>query len=428
MEVFMSTVNLPSATETRTFFLQCRLCGATAPISTNYVCEECYGPVEVSYDYEAIRATISRERIEQGPRTLWRYRDLLPAESHYRPVDIGTGCTPLLHADRLGERLGLSNLWLKNDAVNPTYSFKDRAVSIATTAAKELGIKTLACASTGNLAGSVAAHAAKAGLDSFVFVPADLEEAKILGAGVYGAQVVAIEGSYDDVNRLCTLVADEYGWGFVNINLRPFYAEGAKTLAYEVAEAFGWESPDHIIAPMASGSLLVKIAKGFRELAKVGLIEERPVRITGAQALGCSPIVEAYLNNTDQIIPQKANTIAKSLAIGTPADGPFALDEIRGSNGRGVSVTDREIIEGIKLLAQTEGIFTETAGGVTVAALKKLAESGQLGRDERVVVYVTGNGLKTPDAVSGHLSPLLYSGATLKSFESALGRGTYRAA
>lgn len=410
------------------FFLQCRLCGATAPFSARYVCEECFGPVEVSYDYDAIRATISRERVEKGPRTLWRYRDLLPVAAGIRPVDIGTGCTPLVHAERLGVALGLTNVWVKNDAVNPTYSFKDRAVSVATTVARELGIATLACASTGNLAGSVAAHAAKAGLDSFVFIPADLEEAKILGAAVYGTQVVAIEGSYDDVNRLCTLVADEYGWGFVNVNLRPFYAEGAKTLAYEVAEAFGWEAPDHFIAPMASGSLLVKIAKGFRELAKVGLIEERPVRVTGAQALGCSPIVEAYLNASDQIIPQKASTIAKSLAIGTPADGPFALHEIRSSNGHGVRVSDREIIEGIKLLAQTEGLFTETAGGVTVAGLKKLAEAGEIGRDERIVVYITGNGLKTPDAVSGYLPALLYSGPSLPSFESALGRGSYRAA
>jgi threonine synthase len=411
-----------------TSHLKCRLCEATTAFGTHYVCEECYGPLEVSYDYDAIRKTISRERVEQGPRSLWRYRDLLPAIGRQQPVDIGTGCTPLLHATRLGEKLGLSNVWLKNDAVNPTYSFKDRAVSVATTVARELGIGTLACASTGNLAGSVAAHAAKAGLESFVFVPADLEEAKILGAAVYGAQVVAIEGLYDDVNRLCTLVADEYGWGFVNINLRPFYAEGAKTLAFEVAEAFGWEAPDHIIAPMASGSLLVKIAKGFRELTRVGLVPEHPVRVTGAQALGCSPIVEAYLNETDTIVPQKANTIAKSLAIGTPADGTFALQEIRNSNGRAARVTDREIVEGIKLLAQTEGIFTETAGGVTVAALKKLADAGELAPDERVVVYITGNGLKTTDAVSGHLSPLLYSGPTLQSFEAALGRGSYRAA
>jgi threonine synthase len=416
-----------AATRT-TSHLKCRLCGTTTPFGSQYVCEECYGPLEVSYDYDAIRETITKERVEQGPRSLWRYRDLLPATGRQQPVDIGTGCTPLLHATRLGEKLGLRNVWLKNDAVNPTYSFKDRAVSVATTVARELGITTLACASTGNLAGSVAAHAAKAGLDSYVFVPADLEEAKILGAAVYGAQVVAIEGLYDDVNRLCTLVADEYGWGFVNINLRPYYAEGAKTLAYEVAEAFGWEAPDHIIAPMASGSLLVKIAKGFRELARVGLLTEHPVRVTGAQALGCSPIVEAYLNQTDTIVPQKANTIAKSLAIGTPADGTFALQEIRSSNGRAARVTDREIVDGIKLLAQTEGIFTETAGGVTVAALKKLADAGELAPDERVVVYITGNGLKTTDAVSGHLSPLLYSGPTLQSFEAALGRGSYRAA
>ncbi len=413
---------------TESSFLKCRLCGTTTPFGPSYVCEECFGPLEVSYDYDAIRETISRERVERGPRTLWRYRDLLPNIGSVQPVDIGAGCTPLLRATRLGERLGLTNLWIKNDAVNPTYSFKDRAVSVATTVGQTLGIHTLACASTGNLAGSVAAHAAKAGLESYVFVPADLEEAKILGAAVYGAQVVAIEGSYDDVNRLCTLVADEYGWGFVNINLRPFYAEGAKTLAYEVAEEFGWEAPDHFIAPMASGSLLVKVAKGFRELARVGLIAPKSVRVSGAQALGCSPIIEAYLNDTDQIVPQRADTIAKSLAIGTPADGTFALHEIRTSDGRGVRVTDREIVEGIKLLAQTEGVFTETAGGVTVAGLRKLVQEGAIERDERVVVYITGNGLKTLDAISGHLVPLLYSGPSLQSFESALGRATYRAA
>jgi threonine synthase len=409
-------------------FLKCRLCGAAQPFAASYVCEECFGPLEVAYDYEAIRATVSRERIEAGPRTLWRYRELLPDIGGVAPVDIGAGCTPLLHATRLGTHLGLSDLWVKNDAVNPTYSFKDRAVSVATTIARGLGIQTLACASTGNLAGSVAAHAAKAGVPSYVFIPADLEEAKILGAAVYGTRVVTVEGAYDDVNRLCTLIADEYGWGFVNVNLRPFYAEGAKTLAYEVAEAFGWQAPDHIIAPMASGSLLVKIAKGFRELAEVGLIEPKAVRVSGAQAWGCSPIVEAYLNGSEQVVPQKADTIAKSLAIGTPADGHFAISEIQGSDGRGVRVTDQEIIEGIKLLARTEGLFTETAGGVTVAGLKKLVEQGDIERDERVVIYITGNGLKTPDAVAGHLAPLLYSGPALASFESALGRGSYRAA
>lgn len=410
------------------FHLKCRHCGAQTPFQAAYVCEECYGPLEVSYDYAFLRDTLSQEHVGKGPRTLWRYRPLLPVADGIKPVDIGTGGTPLIHAERLGERLGLRELYIKNDAVNPTYSFKDRAVSVATTVARQLGFKTIACASTGNLAGSVAAHAARAGLESYVFIPADLEEAKILGAAVYGTNVVAIEGTYDDVNRLCTLVADEYGWGFVNVNLRPFYAEGAKTLAFEVAEEFGWEAPDHFIAPMASGSLLVKIAKGFRELVKVGLINEKPIRVSGAQAIGCSPITTAYANNTNDIIPQKPNTIAKSLAIGSPADGNFALDDIRRSNGRGVGVTDREIIEGIKLLASTEGIFTETAGGVTVAALKRLADAGELGKDERIVVYVTGNGLKTPDAVAGHLNPLLYSGATLQSFEAALGRGTYRAA
>lgn len=410
--------------------LACRVCGAEVPLGPSYVCEECFGPLEISFDYEAIKRDVSRETIARGPRTLWRYRPLLPdvTGTGSPVVDLGTGCTPLIHAERLGAALGLNRLYIKNDAVNPTYSFKDRAVSVAATAARHFGFDTIACASTGNLANSVAAHAAKAGLKAFVFIPADLEEAKVLASSVYEPNVVAVEGNYDDVNRLCTLVADEYGWAFVNINMRPFYAEGAKTLAYEVAEELGWEAPDAFVAPMASGSLLVKIAKGFRELAKVGLVQPKVVRVNGAQAAGCSPIAAAFRAGTDQIIPQRPNTIAKSLAIGTPADGPFALHDIRSTGGQAVAVTDREIVEGIKLLARTEGIFAETAAGVTIATLKRLVEQDAFDPDEVVVAYVTGNGLKTTDAVLGHLSPVLSTDPTLRGFESALGRGVYRKA
>lgn len=406
--------------------LVCRVCGATQPLGPTYVCEECFGPLEVRYDYEAIASRLRPNDIERGPLSLWRYRALLPLlRDDSQPVDIGTGMTPLIRADRLAERLGLRHLYIKNDAVNPSYSFKDRAVSVATTAARDLGFDTLACASTGNLANSVAAHAARAGMRAVVFIPADLEPNKIVASGVYGPTIVAVEGTYDDVNRLATLVAEEYGWAFVNVNLRPFYAEGAKTLAYEVAEALGWQAPDHIIAPMASGALLCKIAKGFRELARVGLVAPKNVRISGAQARGCSPIVTALEQGTDQIVPQTPNTIAKSLAIGTPADGPFAIHEIRSSNGRGVAVTDREIVEGVKLLAETEGIFTETAGGVTVAALKRLAESGAIDPEEVVVVYITGNGLKTPDALDGHLNNTVTVSPSLADLERALGTRHY---
>ncbi len=405
--------------------LRCRVCGATQPLEAAYVCEECFGPLEIWYDYDAIAAHISREAIAQGPQTLWRYRPLLPVlhdESHV--VDIGTGCTPLLHAERLGERLGLRRLYIKNDAVNPSYSFKDRAVSVATTAARDLGFETLACASTGNLANSVAAHAARAGMRAVVFIPADLEPNKILASAVYRPTIVAVDGTYDDVNRLAALVAEAYGWAFVNVNLRPFYAEGAKTLAFETAEQLSWQAPDHIIAPMASGALLCKLAKGFRELARVGLIEAKTVRVSGAQALGCSPIVAAYDAGTDQVIPQKPNTIAKSLAIGAPADGPFAIHEIRTSNGAAVAVTDEEIIEAIFLLAETEGIFTETAGGVTVAGLKRLAEQGRIAPDETVVVYITGNGLKTPDVLAGRFE-VVHTAPTLAALEQALGTEAY---
>lgn len=406
--------------------LVCRQCGTTRPLGATYICEECFGPLEVRYDYDAITKNVSTDRIARGPHSLWRYRDLLPVLNEAAPlIDIGTGMTPLLRARRLGEQVGLHRLYVKNDAVNPTYSFKDRAVSVATTAARDLGFDTIACASTGNLANSVAAHGANAGLRTVVFIPADLEPNKIVASGVYNPTIVAVDGDYDDVNRLATLVADEYGWAFLNVNLRPFYAEGAKTLAYEVAEGLGWEAPDHVVIPMASGALLCKIAKGFRELATVGLIEEKNVRVSGTQAEGCSPIVKAFEEGADYVTPQRPKTIAKSLAIGTPADGPFALHEMRTSGGRGVAVSDDEVIEGIKLLASTEGIFTETAGGVTVAGLKRLAERGDIDPDEVVVVYITGNGLKTPGALDGHLNNLVTIGPSLNELEQALGERAY---
>ncbi len=332
-------------------------------------------------------------------------------------IDLGAGWTPLLHARRLGAQLGLDNLYIKNDCVNPTYSFKDRVVAVAISRARELGIDTVACASTGNLASAVAAAAAVAGLTCYVFVPDGLEPSKIVNAGVYGPHVVQVRGNYDAVNRLCAEVADAYNWGFVNVNLRPYYAEGSKTLGFEVCEQLGWQAPDHIVAPIASGALMVKIARGIRQLADVGLIERTPVRYSGAQAAGCAPVATAFANGTDEVTPVRPNTIARSLAIGNPADGPFAVRLARESGGAIDAASDAEIVEGIRLLARTEGIFAETAGGVTIAVLKRLAEAGVLRRDERIVAYITGNGLKTPDAVSGVLPEPTQVAASIDSFE-----------
>ena len=331
--------------------------------------------------------------------------------------------TPLLKANRLARRLGLKNLYIKNDAVNmPTLSFKDRVVSVALSKAKEFGFSTISCASTGNLANSTAAIAAHAGLDCCVFIPADLEAGKVMGTVIYGPTVMAVKGNYDQVNRLCCEVANTYGWGFVNINLRPYYSEGSKTLGYEVAEQLGWKLPDHIVAPLASGSLFTKIHKGFQEFAKLGLVEDKNVRFSGAQAEGCSPIAQAYAEGRDFVVPVKPNTIAKSIAIGNPADGIYALELARKTNGNIESVTDAEIIEGMKLLAETEGIFTETAGGTTIAVLKKLVEAGKINPDETTVVYITGNGLKTQEAIQGYVSEPLTIEAKLDSFERALER------
>ncbi len=402
--------------------LRCRECGEAYPAEARHVCEFCFGPLEAVYDYDAIRALTTRESIAAGPHSIWRYRNFLPVTGE-QVIDVGTGMTPLIRSHRLARQLGLKALYIKNDAVNaPSLSFKDRVVSVALTRARELGFTTVSCASTGNLANSTAAIAAQAGLECYIFIPSDLEAGKVLGTLVYGPQVMAVEGNYDQVNRLCSEVADRHGWGFVNINLRPYYSEGSKTLGFEVAEQLGWQLPDHVVAPIASGSLFTKIHKGFQELIKVGLVDEKPVRMSGAQATGCSPVSQAFREGRDFISPVKPATIAKSIAIGNPADGVYAIDLARKTNGNIEDVSDAEIIEGIKLLAQTEGIFTETAGGTTIAVLKKLCEQGKIRPDETTVVYITGNGLKTQEAISPYVGEPLHIDASLESFERALER------
>jgi threonine synthase len=402
--------------------LKCKECGAEYEAKAIHVCEFCFGPLEVNYDFSSLRGRITRQDIATGPNSIWRYRQFLPVETN-DPIDVGTGMTPLLKAHRLARQLGLKHLYIKNDAVNmPTLSFKDRVVSVALTRARELGFSTVSCASTGNLANSTAAIAARAGLDCCVFIPADLEAGKILGTLIYGPTVMAVQGNYDQVNRLCSEVANTHGWGFVNINLRPYYSEGSKTLGYEVIEQLGWELPDHIVAPLASGSLFTKIYKGFNEFVDVGLVAGKTVRFSGAQAEGCSPIAQAYQENRDFVNPVKPNTIAKSIAIGNPADGVYALDIARKTNGQIESVTDAEIVEGMKLLAETEGIFTETAGGTTIAVLKKLVEAGKIDPEEKTVAYITGNGLKTIEAIQGHIGEPLTIEPKLESFERALER------
>ncbi len=380
--------------------LKCKECGSRYPLDARYACEACWGPLEVAYDFSSLDPESARRRIQAGPHSLWRYADFLPFESPPRTA-LPAGMTPLVCADRLAQRLGLREVWVKNDAANPTHSFKDRVVSVALPKARELGYGVLACASTGNLANAVAAHAAANGLESYVFVPSDLEEQKILATGVYGTNLVSVRGSYDDVNLLCTQLADEREWAFVNVNLRPYYAEGSKTLAYEVAEQLGFELPDRVVVPIASGSLFTKIARGFDEWRSVGLLEGEAPAFNGAQAVGCSPVAQAYEAGHDVCRPVKPTGIAKSLAIGNPADGPYALDLARRSGGAIDAVDDREIREGIGLLAETTGIFTETAGGTTTAVLKKLADRGDIDSDERVVLVITGEGLKTLDAVRG---------------------------
>jgi threonine synthase len=372
--------------------LKCKECGASYPLEARFVCENCFGPLEASYDHSSLDAGEVRRKIQAGSRGIWRYSDFLPFDG--RPGDpLEPGLTPLVRADRLAERLGLGELWIKNDAANPTHSFKDRVVAVAVAKAKELGFETVACASTGNLANAVAAHAAAAGLDSYVFVPADLEEQKLLATGIYGTNLVGVQGTYDDVNRLCTELAQTRPWAFVNVNLRPYYAEGSKTLAYETIEQLGWKLPDRVVCPIASGSLFTKLGRGITEWLELGLVEGQLPSFSGAQADGCSPVATAFVCK-----PQKPDTIAKSLAIGDPADGPYALELARKTKGQIESVSDQEIRDAIKLLAETTGIFTETAGGVTIGVLAKLAERGEIGADERVVAYITGEGLKTLDA------------------------------
>ena len=379
--------------------LACRECGKEYPTKDIHVCELCFGPLEVKYDYEIIKKSVSRAKIESGPDSLWRYTDLLPIEGEGK-IGKYAGFTPLVRAPNLGAFLGLDELYIKNDCVNhPTLSFKDRVVAVALTRARELGFETVACASTGNLANSVAAHAAAAGMQCYVFIPGDLEAAKVLGNLIYRPNVVEIEGNYDDVNRLCSEIAGEHRWAFVNINIRPYYSEGSKTLAFETVEQLGWRAPDQVVVPMASGSLLTKIWKGLKEFEKVGLIDNVATKINGAQAEGCSPIATAFLNGRDFFKPVKPNTIAKSLAIGNPADGYYALKTAAESHGAMEAVTDDEIVEGIKLLAQTEGIFAETAGGVTIGVLRKLVKQGIIKKQDLTVAYITGNGLKTQEAV-----------------------------
>ena len=393
--------------------------GREYPLEALNICEWTFSPLEVVYDYDAMRGVVTRERIESGPLSMWRYRDLLPVGDG-PIVDMQTGFTPLVKADNLGEVLGLNNLYIKNDCVNPTYSFKDRVAGVAASVARGLGFDTLACASTGNLAGAVAAHAAKAGMKCYVVIPADLEKVKIVGAAVYGPTVVAVNGTYDDVNRLCSEIADTYKWAFVNINVRPYYAEGSKTLAYEVAEQLGWRAPDHAVVPAASGSLFTKIWKGFNEFWNLGLIDAVQTRMHLVQPQGCSPIVTAFSEGTHDVRPVKPDTIAKSLAIGNPADGYYALDTLKASSGSAAAVTDPEIIEGMLLLARTEGIFAETAGGVTISGLRRLVESGVIGKDDLTVAYVTGNGLKTQEAVEDKVDTVKVK-ATMESFKQALG-------
>ncbi len=380
--------------------LRCKECKTEYPLDARYVCERCFGPLEVKYASRAgADAAELKRRIQAGPQTMWRYSDFLPVQ--HPASSLSTGFTPLIKADRLADELGLGELWIKNDAANPTHSFKDRVVSIAIARAVELGFKTIACASTGNLANAVAAHASAAGLESYVFIPSDLEEQKILATGIYGTNLVAVNGNYDDVNRLCTELSGDHEWAFVNINMRPYYAEGSKTLSYEIAEQLGWQLPDRVVGPIASGSLFTKLARGFEEWLEVGLVEGKLPIFNGSQAEGCNPVAAAFRDGQDFCKPVKPNTIAKSLAIGNPADGPYALDLARRSGGAIDAVSDDEVREGIKLLARTTGVFTETAGGVTIATLKKVAQRGDIDRSERVVAVITGEGLKTLECARG---------------------------
>jgi threonine synthase len=374
--------------------------------------------MEVTYDYDALCGLVTRERIESGPKSIWRYIDLLPVDGE-SIVDLGVGFTPLVRADNLARRLGMRELWIKNDTLNPTWSFKDRVVAVASSRARQFGFDTLACASTGNLANSVAAHAARAGMRAVVFIPHDLEAGKIVGSAIYRPTIVSVNGSYDDVNRLCSELADNRRWAFVNINVRPYYAEGSRTLGFEVVEQLGWKAPQQCVVPMASGALFVKIHKGITELADLGLIDASLVKMIGAQAEGCSPISTAWAAGTTTIRPVKPNTVAKSLAIGNPADGFYALKTMEETGGAGVTATDEEIVDAIRLLAESEGIFAETAGGVTIAGLLNSLDQGLLDPDQSTVAFITGGGLKTIEAVQGKLIEPIAVEANVTSFENA---------
>jgi threonine synthase len=400
--------------------LKCRECGREYPLTATHVCEFDFGPLEVAYDYDRIKKSLTRESVASRAKSMWRYRELLPVAGE-PTVGQAVGFTPLLRADRLARRLGVAELWIKNDTVNyPSLSFKDRVVSVALSRSRELGFTTVACASTGNLANSVAANAAASGLKAYVFIPSDLEQGKVLNSLIYGANVVGIKGHYDEVNRLCAEIAGKYGWAFVNVNMRPYYAEGSKSMAFEIAEQLGWRVPQHTIIPMASGSLLTKLHKGYQEFIRLGLVDETNYHIHGAQATGCSPISTAQKAGLDFFKPVKPNTIAKSLAIGTPADGFYALKAMKETHGHAEDVSDDEIREGIKLLAETEGVFAETAGGVTVGVAKKLLAAGKIAADASVVLCITGNGLKTLDAVAGHAGTTREIRPSLREFEAML--------
>jgi len=403
--------------------LRCRECGKSWGNQPRSICDDCFSPLEVSYDYAALRSRFTRESIVQGPPSMWRYSSLLPLPENYQP-SLPVGFTPLLRAPHLGERLGRAkNLYVKNDAVClPTLSFKDRVVAVALAQAREFGFEVVSCSSTGNLANAVAAQAARNGFQAWIFVPADLEAAKILNTQVYGAKLVRIAGSYDQVNRLCSQIADERRWGFVNVNLRPYYAEGSKTVGYEIAEQMGWRLPDNVVVPMAGGSLITKIKKAFDELIELSLVEPKPFRIFGAQATGCSPISTAVKAGNADIDPQKPATIARSLAIGNPSDGHYAIKTITKSGGWAEDVSDAEVVESMQLLAETEGIFTETAGGVTVGCARKLVRQGRIQPDETTVLCITGNGLKTTDAIAGEYETEAPIAPKLAEFEAYMSR------
>jgi len=404
--------------------LKCRECGTEYPVEPISICEECFGPLEPHYDFAHISGDRFRKEVESGPATLWRYQPLLPGGGDLEKVDLGAGFTPLRRAENLGQALGVRNLWIKDDTVNPSNSFKDRVVSVALTMSRAFGFEAVGCASTGNLANATGAHAAKARIPAYIFIPHDLERAKVIATSAYGANVVKVLGNYDDVNRLCSEVAETLPWAFVNVNMRPFYAEGSKSLGFEVAEQLGWQLPDHVVVPVASGALMTKIDRAFRELTEIGAVAEYPYRVSGAQAKGCAPVANAYKEGVDRITPVKPDTIAKSLAIGDPADGLYAIQTARQTGGEIEFCTEGEILEGIHLLAKHEGIFTETAGGVTIAVLKRLRERGVIRRDEETVAIITGNGYKTIESLEEEaVTPSMTVEPHLDDFLAKLGQG-----